>query len=48
MARYGPLMVDIRDQHGFGADVYPKTLASGHDMLEDYTRIRNILPVKKK
>ena len=48
MARYGSLMVDIRDQHGFGADVYPKTLAAGHDILEDYARSRKLLPVKKK
>ena len=48
MSRYGPLLVDIRDQHGFGANVYPKTLAAGHDMLEDYARSRNLLPAKKK
>ena len=47
MTRYGPLMTDIRDQHGYGIDVYPKTLASGHDMLEDYARSRKLFPTKK-
>jgi len=33
MSRYSPLMTDIRDQFGYGIYVYPKTLASGHDIL---------------
>ena len=33
--RYGPLLTSIRDQHGYGIDVYPKTIVAGHDMLED-------------
>ena len=47
MQRYMPLMTDIRDQHGYGIDVYPKTLSSGHDILEDYARSRKLLPEKK-
>ena len=47
MVRYGPLMVNIMDQYGFGADVCPKTLSAGHDMIEDYARSRNLLPSKK-
>jgi len=48
MSRYSPLMTDIRDQYGYGIDVYPKTLASAHDMLEDYARSRSFFPKKKK
>ena len=48
MSRYCPLTTDIRDQFGYGVDVYPKPLASGHDMLEDYARIRRLYPKKKK
>ena len=48
MSRYGPLMTNIRDQFGYGIDVYPKTLASGHDMLEDYARSRRLYSKKKK
>ena len=48
MTRYGPLMTDIRDQHGYGIDVYPKILAAGHDMLEDYARSRKLFLAKKK
>ena len=47
MNRYAPLLVDIRDQYGFGSDVYPKTLAAGHDMLEDYARSRRLYTKKK-
>ena len=47
MTRYALLMVDIRDQFGFGSDIYPKTLTAGHDMLEDYARSRNLNPKKK-
>ena len=35
--RSGPLLTSIRDQYGYGMDVYPKTLVAGHDMLEDYS-----------
>ena len=48
MSRYGPLMTDIRDQYGYVVDVYPKTLVSDHNMLEDYARSRKIYPKKKK
>ena len=48
MTRYAPLMVDIRDQYGFGSDVYPRKLALGHDMLEDYARSRNFYAKMKK
>jgi len=48
MSRHGPLLVDIRDQFGFGTDVYPKILAAGHDMLEDYARSRILYPKKMK
>lgn len=48
MIRYSPLMTDIRDQYGYGIDVYSKTLASGHNMLEDYARSRRLCPKKKK
>ena len=48
MSRYGPLMVDIRDQYGYGIDVYPKTPALGHDILEDYAKSRKLSPKKKK
>ena len=37
-------MVDIRDQHGFGQDMYPENLASAHNMLKDYARSRNLQP----
>ena len=42
MTRYRPLLTDIRDQHGYGNGVYPKTLATAHNMLEDFARSRNI------
>lgn len=48
MNRYGLLMIDIRDQYGYVINVYPKTLASGHDMLEYYVRSRKIYPKKNK
>ena len=48
MNRYTPLLIDIRDQYGFGSDVYPKTLAAGHDMLEDYASSRKLHTKKKK
>ena len=48
MLRYGPLMTNIRDQHGYGIDVYPKILASAHGMLKDYVRSRKLFPIKKK
>ena len=48
MNRYGPLMTDIRDQYNYGIDAYPKTLASAHNMLEDYARSRKLLPKNKK
>ena len=48
MERYAPLMVNIRDQFSFEIDVYPKTLASGYDMLEGYARSRHLFPKKKK
>ena len=48
MSRYAPLMVDIRDLYGFGSNVYPKTLAAGHDMLEYYARSRKLYTKKKK
>jgi len=48
MSRYGPLMTDIRDQYGYGIDVYPKILTASHDLLEDYARIRKLYPKKKK
>jgi len=48
MTRYTPLMVDIKDEYCFGSDVYPRALASGHDMLEDYARSRNLYAKKKK
>ena len=42
-------MTDIRDQYGFGGlDVYPKTLAAGHDILEDHARSRKLYAKKKK
>ena len=47
MTRYKPLLTDIRDQHGYGQDVYPKTLAAAHNMLEDYARTRKLAPKKK-
>ena len=39
-------MTNIRDQHGYAIDVYPKILASAHDMLENYVKSRGILPKK--
>ena len=48
MNRYSPLMTDIRDQYGYGIYVYPKTLTSAHDMLEDYARSRKLFPKNKK
>jgi len=48
MSRYAPLMVDIRDQFGYGLDVYTKTLPACHDMLEDYARIRHLYPKRRK
>jgi len=47
MSRCGPLLVDIRDQFGFGIDVYPKTLVVGHAMLEDYVRSRRLYPKRR-
>jgi len=40
-------MISIRDQFGYGIDVYPKPLASGHNMLGDYVRSRRVYPKKK-
>ena len=40
--RYKGMLTDIRDQHGYGHDVYPKTLAAAHNMIEDYTRSRRL------
>lgn len=48
MSRYGPLMTNIRDQLGYIIDVYPKTLALGHDMLEDYAKKQKITPKEEK
>ena len=48
MTKYGPLITAIRDQHGYGMDVYPKTLASGYDMLENCARNRKLFPTKRK
>jgi len=45
---HGPLMTDIRDQFGYGIDVYPKNLTPGHTMLEDYAQSRKLYPKKKK
>lgn len=44
--RYRVLLTDIRDQHGYGSDVYPKKSAA-HNMLEDFARSRNLVPRKK-
>ena len=41
-------MADIRDQHVYRIDVYPKTLVSGYDMLKDYARSRKLFPTKRK
>ena len=46
-SRYKGLLMDTRDQHGFGMDVYPKNLAAAHNMIEDYARSCNIYPKKK-
>jgi len=48
MNRYGPLITDIRDQYGYGINVYPKTLANAHNILEDYARSRKLFPKNKK
>ena len=32
MSRYVPLMADIKDQFGYGINVYPKSLTVSHDM----------------
>ena len=40
--RYKGMLTDIRDQYGYGHDVYPKTLAAAHNMIEDYTRSRRL------
>ena len=48
ISRYGPLMTGLRDQYGYGIDIYPKILSSGHDMLEDYARSRRVYLKKKK
>ena len=48
MNRCGPLMTDIRDHCGYSIAVYPKTLASGHNMLEDYARSRKLYPKENK
>ena len=45
--RYKDLITDIRDQYGYGIDVYPKTLAAAHDMLEDFARSRQLYPKKE-
>ena len=39
---YRDLLTNIRDQHGYGHDVYPKTLAAAHNMLEYYYRSRKL------
>ena len=41
-------MVDIRDQYGFGSNVYPKILAVGHNILKDHCCSENLHPKKKK
>ena len=48
MNRYYFLMTGVRDQYGYGQEVYPKLLAAGHDMLEDYVRYRKLYTKKKK
>jgi len=47
-SRYNPMMTNIRDQFGYGIDVYPKSLAAAHNMLEDYARSRKLYPKRNK
>ena len=47
LTRYKHLLMDIRDQHGYGINVYPKSLAADHNMIEDYARSRGLYPKKK-
>lgn len=46
--RYCPLLTPIHDQYSYGMDVYPKTLAAGHDILEDYSQSRKLDLKSKK
>ena len=41
-------MANIRDQFGFGTDVYLSTLITRHDMIEDYVQSHKLYPQKKK
>ena len=36
-AKYGKLMNNIRDQHAFNIDVYPKTLHNAYELLENHS-----------
>ena len=40
--RYRPLITDTHDKHGYGHDVYQKTFAVGHNMLEDYAQSKRL------
>ena len=48
MSIYGPLVTDIREQFGYGINVYPKSLTAAYDILEDSARSRILYPIPRK